>query len=105
MLRKGLVGAAVAVLALGSAAFADDANAAAPAGNEAQVNSNMIAALPQQAINPVYWDDQVPRRRRRRLRRRLLRLNPCRPPHPRQPRLNPRALSCGDWIKSRASLK
>lgn len=60
-MRKGLMGAAVAVLALGSAAFADNSNAAAsPAGNEAQVNSNMLADLPQEAVNPVYWDDQVP---------------------------------------------
>ncbi|HEX4053500.1 MAG TPA: outer membrane beta-barrel protein [Tepidisphaeraceae bacterium] len=61
MLRKGLVGAAVAVLALGSAAFADDSSgAASPAGNKTQVNSNVPADLPQTAINPVYWDDQVP---------------------------------------------
>ncbi len=49
MLRKGYIGAAVAALALASAAFADDSmKAASNVGTGTQIN------------NPVYGDDQIP---------------------------------------------
>ena len=61
MLRKGFIGAAVAALALASAAFADDSmKAASKVGTEAQINSNTPAEVASPAINPVYGDDQIP---------------------------------------------
>lgn len=57
MLRKGLVGAALAVLALGSAAMADDSQSAAIASNPS-VDSNIPVNLAQYAINPVVYGDE-----------------------------------------------
>jgi hypothetical protein len=63
MLRKGLVGAALAVLALGSAAMADNvvsAPVATPTDNSAGINSNIPVELARVAVNPViYGDDQA----------------------------------------------
>jgi hypothetical protein len=60
MVRKGLLSAAIAVLALGSAAMADNSmTTASPTGNEAQVNSNVLGDMGSASINPVYWDDQT----------------------------------------------
>ncbi|MGD0768931.1 MAG: outer membrane beta-barrel protein [Tepidisphaeraceae bacterium] len=63
MLRKGLVGAALAVLALGSAAMADNAvssSGATPMGSSPGINSNIPVDLARVAIDPaVYADDQA----------------------------------------------
>jgi Putative beta-barrel porin-2, OmpL-like. bbp2 len=61
MVRKGFIGAAIAALALGSAAFADDSTkAASKVGTEAQVSSNVPVNAASMAVNPVYGDDQIP---------------------------------------------
>jgi hypothetical protein len=63
MRRKGLVGAALAVLALGSAAMADtavSAPGATPAEGNAGINSNIPVELARVAVDPViYGDDQA----------------------------------------------
>ncbi|MGA2441945.1 MAG: outer membrane beta-barrel protein [Tepidisphaeraceae bacterium] len=63
MLRKGLVGAALAVLALGSAAMADNAVSspgATPTDSSPGINSNIPVDLARVAIDPViYGDDQA----------------------------------------------
>jgi hypothetical protein len=59
MLRNGLVGAALAVLALGSAAMADTA-VSAPADSGAGIKSNVPVDLARVAVDPViYGDDQA----------------------------------------------
>ncbi|MGD0462331.1 MAG: outer membrane beta-barrel protein [Tepidisphaeraceae bacterium] len=61
MLRKGFIGAAIAALALGSAAFADDSTkVASQVGTQAQINSKAPVDPASPAINPVYGDDQIP---------------------------------------------
>jgi len=63
MLRKGLVGAALAVLALGSAAMADSAVSApgaTPTDSSAGINNNIPVELARVAVNPVVFaDDQA----------------------------------------------
>jgi len=61
MLRKGLVGAAMALLTLGSAAMADDSavSGSLQAPGSSQVDSNIPVDLARAAINPVVFaDDQ-----------------------------------------------
>src|SRR5580700_8502933 len=55
MLRKGLVGAALAVLALGSAAMADDSQTAINAAPA--VDSSLPVTITQDSVNPIYGDD------------------------------------------------
>ena len=56
MLRKRLVGAAIAVLALGSAAMAD--NSQLPAiDNSPAVDSSLPVTAAQNSSNPIYGDD------------------------------------------------
>ena len=61
MLRKGLVGAAMALLTLGSAAMADDSavSGSLQMPGSSQVESNIPVDLARAAINPVVFaDDQ-----------------------------------------------
>ncbi len=101
MLRKGLVSAAMAVLALGSIAMADDSafSGSSQKADSTQVNENSAVNFTQAAIDPVVLaDDQsaatpaTPA------------ATPAAAPAAERPRRHPRvrrkAPLCGAWIKS-----